>query len=74
MHIHASTHVSVNFWVLTKKPKPYSGKKKASSTNGASLTGSLSVEECKLIHIYYPAQSSSPSGSKTETLNQIDWI
>jgi hypothetical protein len=34
-------------------PKPYSGKKKASTTNCSGLTGSLHVEECKLIHIYH---------------------
>jgi hypothetical protein len=36
-------------WVrfLTKKPEQYSGEKKASSTNGASLTGYLPVEESK---------------------------
>jgi hypothetical protein len=31
-------------WSLTEKPKPYSGKKKAPSTNGADQTGSLPVE------------------------------
>ena len=29
-------------------------KKKTSSTNGASLTGCLHVEECKQIHNYHP--------------------
>ena len=29
------------------KPKPYSGKKKASLINGDSLTGWLHVEKCK---------------------------
>ena len=43
-------------WSLTKKPKPYNGKKTISLTNGASLTGSLHVEECKLIHIYHLVQ------------------
>jgi hypothetical protein len=32
---------------LTKKAKSYNGKKKASSANGAALTGSLHAEECK---------------------------
>ena len=32
-------------WSLTKKPKIYNGKKKASSINGAGLTGCLYVEE-----------------------------
>ena len=30
---------------LTKKPKIYNGKKKASSINGAGLTGCLYVEK-----------------------------
>jgi hypothetical protein len=34
---------------MTKKPKPYNGKKKASSTNGAGLTGYQHVEECKIL-------------------------
>ena len=50
---------------LTKKPKPYCGKGRASSTNGADLTVCLHVEEYKQIHIYYPSQNSSPNGSKT---------
>jgi hypothetical protein len=38
----------MEFYGLYKKPKPYNGeKKKASSTNGAGLTGCLHVEECK---------------------------
>jgi hypothetical protein len=52
---------------LTKEPKPYNGKKKASSTNGAGLAECLHVKECKYTHIYYPAQNSSPSGSKAST-------
>jgi hypothetical protein len=32
---------------LTKKAKAYNGKKKASSTNGADLTGCLQVEKYK---------------------------
>ena len=34
-------------WSLTKKPKIYNGKKKASSINCASLTGCLYVEKWK---------------------------
>jgi hypothetical protein len=34
-------------------------KKKASSTNGASLTGCQHVEEHKPIHIYHSQQNSS---------------
>ena len=30
-----------------KKPEVYSGHMKVSSTNGASLTGCLHIEECK---------------------------
>jgi hypothetical protein len=32
---------------LIKKAKLFNGKEKASSTNGAGLTGSLLVEVCK---------------------------
>jgi hypothetical protein len=32
---------------LTRKPKPYNGKKKASSTNGVGVIGYLRMEECK---------------------------
>jgi hypothetical protein len=44
--------------LIFDKPKKCSGKKKASSTNGANLTGGLCVEECKLVQIYvlYKAQ------------------
>jgi hypothetical protein len=38
-------------WFLTIKPKPYCGKKKTLSANGAGLTVGLHVKECKLIHI-----------------------
>jgi hypothetical protein len=55
---------------LTKKPKPDGGIKKASSTNGIGLNGCLHAEECKYIHIYLPAQHSSPKGSQTSTQNQ----
>ena len=43
--------------ILKKKPKTIQWKKK-SSTNGAGLNGSMQVEECKLIHIYHPEESS----------------
>ena len=33
---------------LRKMPKPYSGEKEASSTNGTGLTGGLHVEEYKI--------------------------
>jgi hypothetical protein len=42
---------------LTKEIKPSNGKMTAFSTNGAGSTGSLHVEECKLIHAYPFAQS-----------------
>ena len=32
-------------WSLTKKPKIYNRKKKASSTNGACIIGCLGIEE-----------------------------
>ena len=41
--------------------KRCNGKMKASSTNGAGLTGCLHVEESKQMHIYHPAQNSSPN-------------
>jgi hypothetical protein len=37
---------------LIKKLKSSSGRKTVFSTNGAGSTGSLHVEECKLIHFY----------------------
>jgi hypothetical protein len=61
------THTPKDTWYLTEKPKPYNGKMKASSTNGACLTRYLHVEECKYIHIYHPAQHSIPCGLKTST-------
>ena len=54
-------------WFLTKKPKPYNGKGRASSTNGTGLTECLHVEECSKIYIYHLAQNSSPSGLKIST-------
>jgi hypothetical protein len=53
--------------ISTKEVKTYIRKKRASSTNGTVLTGCLHVEECKKIHIYYPAQIKSPNGSKIST-------
>jgi hypothetical protein len=50
---------------LTKELKPSNGKKSIFSTNGAGSTGNQHVEECKLIHSYFPVQNSSPSGSRT---------
>ena len=47
--------------------KLYNGKKKVSSTNGAVFSKCQYVEECKLFHIYHPAQNLSSSGSKTST-------
>ena len=42
-------------------------KKKASSVNGAGLTGCRHGEECRSVLIYPQAQNSSSSGSKTST-------
>jgi hypothetical protein len=42
INLHTYEHLS-----LTKKPKLYNGKGKASSTIGAGLTGCLHVEEWK---------------------------
>ena len=41
------THIPMNTWFLTKKLKVYNGRKKASSTNGAGITGCQPVEEWK---------------------------
>ena len=40
-------HTPMNTWFLTKKLKIYNGKKKASSINGADITGCQHVEEWK---------------------------
>jgi hypothetical protein len=37
----------------------YNGKKKASSTNGANITGYWYVEECPQTHNYHLAQNLS---------------
>jgi hypothetical protein len=50
-------------WHLTKKPKSFSGKKTAYSTNDAGSSSGWHVEECKLIHSYLLVQHSSTSGS-----------
>ena len=39
-------------WFFKKRSKVYSGGKKASSKNGAGITGCQHVEESKEIHIY----------------------
>jgi hypothetical protein len=45
-------------------------KKTAFSTHGASLTGGLHTEECKLIYSYLPVQSSNPNlNIKPDMLN-----
>jgi hypothetical protein len=46
-------------------------KKDSFFKNCAVSTGGQNVEECKLIHSYFPVQSSSQSGSRTSTKNQI---
>jgi hypothetical protein len=48
---------------LTKNKKVYNGKKKASSTNGAGLTGYLHVKDM----IFMTQHKNCPSGSKTST-------
>ena len=60
-------HTPINTWFLSKKPKLYNGKKKASSTNGAGITECRNVEEYKEIHIYSHAQNSSPNVSTIST-------
>ena len=57
-------------WYLIKKPKPYKGKMKASSTNGAGLTGCLLVEEYTVINIYQLAQNSSAKTPKASIYDQ----
>ena len=58
---------------LTIKLKPSSRKKTAFSTNGDVSTVGYHVEEGKLIHSYLLVQSSSPSGWRNSTWNQIHW-
>ena len=61
---------------MTKKLKPYNGKRRGSSINGAGLTGCLHLEECKYIHNNYPAQNSVQVDQipqlSTNTLNLIE--
>jgi len=59
-------------WFLTKEPKPSNGKMIAFSANGAGSTGGQHVEECRSVHAYQPAQSLSPSESRT--FNQTRYI
>ena len=51
---------------MTKKQKFYHRKVTAPWTNDTGLTACLHVEEFKWIHIYYPEQKSSSSGSKPQ--------
>ena len=44
--------------VLIKKPGIHTREKTTSLTNGAGVTGQLSVEECKQIHTCQPVQNS----------------
>jgi hypothetical protein len=46
--------------------KIYNEKDRASSTNGAGLTGHLHVGKCKYIHIYHPTQNKSEKGPKPQ--------
>jgi hypothetical protein len=45
LKIQKQNHTLTDTWCLTKKPKIYNGKKKASSINGAGSTVCLSVEK-----------------------------
>lgn len=47
----------MNTCFLIKKPEIHNRKKKASLTNVGGLLACLCVEECKLIHIFHPAQN-----------------
>jgi hypothetical protein len=38
----------MDIWSFKKKPKTYNGEEKASSINGAGLTGCLNVEKMKI--------------------------
>jgi hypothetical protein len=53
------------YLIFDKEVKTIQWKKTAFSMNDAGSTGGEHVEECKLIHPYFPVQSSSPSGSRT---------
>ena len=56
--------------------KVYNGKKEVLLINGGSLAEYLHVEECKLIHIYHPAQNLSKwikyCNTKLGKINQIE--
>jgi hypothetical protein len=54
----------MDFEFLTKKPKVYNQKKKASPINVAGITGCLHVKECRQLHIYDFGQNSTANGSK----------
>ena len=60
-----STYLQTPDFLKIKNPEIHNGKKKALSTNSTSLSECQHGEECKYIHIYHPAQNTSPSGSKT---------
>ena len=48
-------------------------RNKASSTNGAGLTGCLHEDECKQIYIYHPAQNMHKDlNIKTDTLKLLE--
>ena len=47
LEIQTSIHTPIDTWFLIKNPEIYNAKKKASSTNGAGLTVSWYVVECK---------------------------
>lgn len=53
--------------VFDKEFRNMQRKKAATSTNVGGQTGSLHVEECKLISTSQPSKKPSPSDSKTST-------
>ena len=55
----------MNNWFSTNELKLYNGRKKASLTNDAGITGCQPVEEWKYIYIYHHSQNSNPNGIKT---------
>jgi hypothetical protein len=71
--INKPTHLRI--FVFDKEAKSYNGekkRKKASSTNGAGLTGCLHVQECKQIYILILKKSQVQRlGLKTSTQNWI---
>ena len=58
----------MNTWFFTMKPKFYN-EKKASSTNGAGITGCQHVEECKYIHIFPPCTKLKSKQIKALNIN-----